>query len=763
MPYLSTDEDFLLELIDAQSENIILTTPVYVDGNIVDFEVVYGNQAAANYTRMSKTELVGARLFSNPALDQPTSMLIFSEMLKVYQTGEPLGSTYYNPVLNSNLLVTRKKFRDGVLSTTREYTREINIYQAKEQQELFNKRLTDASINGLLSTAAIRDGDGEIEDFIILSINPAFTRILGMTEEQVVGKRYLSLFPLAKQHGLFDANVQVVNTGVPARKQFYYKDGLLDAWFDISITTFGKGFLATFTDITESVQHKKAAEEFANYLQNIINTSLTGITVLEPVYRDNHNITDFRIKLANKSFTRYANTTDESLVGSLLSTYFPGYVDTPVFPQYVASILSGVQQQNETHYHKDGLDLWLDVRSTKFGDDLLVTFHDYTHLKKLQENFRLSAERLNAVFNASQSGMFTFSPILDALGEITDFRFVIVNRTLSSYVGQPPENLEGDLGSKWFPGYLTNGVFEMYRDSYLTGKTNRRNFHYNVDGINVYLDLMSTRVGNELLVTFTDFTPLKRLQLQMEEKMEELERSNRKLEDFAHAASHDLKEPIRKIQFFTDKLRKVFGNMDDNAANTFNKLELASTRMRLLIDDLLEYSHVSIVADLDDMVDLNQVVATVIEDLELMVQEKHATIQVDELPVIPGHKRQLQQLFQNLVSNALKYHHKASPPHVTISYCAVQDSVQQPEALLREHTQYHKISIADNGIGFEQRYAGQIFQMFQRLHGNSEFKGTGVGLAIVQKVVENHHGYIEAEGRPGEGATFDVYLPVELV
>ena len=232
--------------------------------------------------------------------------------------------------------------------------------------------------------------------------------------------------------------------------------------------------------------------------------------------------------------------------------------------------------------------------------------------------------------------------------------------------------------------------------------------------------------------------------------IKELNRSNSHLEEFAHAASHDLKEPIRKIQFFTQHLKDQLNPLQESQLRSFSRIEKATERMGNLIDDLLLYSHVSQRPHEMEVVDLNEKIQFVLEDLELDIQEKYATIRFEDLPVIKGYRRQLQQLFQNLISNALKYSKNDVPPVIEISASQLIDNGQH----------YHVITVKDNGIGFEQVYAEKIFQMFTRLHGKSEYSGTGVGLSIAKKVVENHNGYISAVSSPGVGTTFNVHFPV---
>ncbi|GAA4324571.1 sensor histidine kinase [Flaviaesturariibacter amylovorans] len=244
---------------------------------------------------------------------------------------------------------------------------------------------------------------------------------------------------------------------------------------------------------------------------------------------------------------------------------------------------------------------------------------------------------------------------------------------------------------------------------------------------------------------------------------QELKRSNNNLEEFAYAASHDMKEPIRKIHFFADRLRgELQPQLSDNQRLLFERLESASRRMGALIDDLLTYSQATRGAAEQETIDLNRRLEQVLHDLELEIEQKGARVQVGPLPTLRGNGRQFQQLFQNLVSNALKYSRPGVPPVVEIRAGRLPGSdplVQQylPEA--GNPPFVHHVEVADNGIGFEQSDAERIFNMFTRLHGNAEYRGTGVGLSIVRKVVDNHGGHIWADSRPGEGTTFHILLP----
>lgn len=243
---------------------------------------------------------------------------------------------------------------------------------------------------------------------------------------------------------------------------------------------------------------------------------------------------------------------------------------------------------------------------------------------------------------------------------------------------------------------------------------------------------------------------------------EELKRSNENLEEFAYAASHDMKEPIRKIHFFSDRLKNSLnGSLSEEQTGYFHRVQTAANRMSTLIDDLLLYSQFSRGANLQENIDLNELATLVMEDLDLEREEKNANITIGQLPVVKGHRRQLQQLFQNLVGNSLKYSKPGIHPVICITCSTVSgDAVPASLANGDGGQTCYLLQFKDNGIGFEQLDAERIFNVFTRLHGNAEYKGTGVGLSIVRKVVENHRGAIEAESSSGEGATFNVYLPV---
>lgn len=259
-----------------------------------------------------------------------------------------------------------------------------------------------------------------------------------------------------------------------------------------------------------------------------------------------------------------------------------------------------------------------------------------------------------------------------------------------------------------------------------------------------------------ILVAFEDVTEARRAARELQRYAGELERSNRELEEFAHAASHDLQEPLRKIGTFSDRLTR---SVDEEALGADARLYLerigvAVSRMQTRIDDLLRLARVGRERPRPELLDLGAVLASALDDLGSELPED-ATVEVTELPPVVADRVRMELLFQNLLGNAAKYRRPDVPLSIGVrgESVAAGDPEERPGVL---------ISVEDNGIGFEPRYAERIFGAFQRLHGRSEYEGSGVGLSICRRIVEQHGGTIRAHGRPGQGARFDIWLPATV-
>jgi PAS domain S-box-containing protein len=258
-----------------------------------------------------------------------------------------------------------------------------------------------------------------------------------------------------------------------------------------------------------------------------------------------------------------------------------------------------------------------------------------------------------------------------------------------------------------------------------------------------------------------DLTARRLAEEQLRRYSAELEFQNQELQQFAYAAAHDMKEPLRKLRFYnTSALDSLKGRMSEKEERFLTRARDAAERMQILIDDLLTYSKASMEGEASDWVDLSEVVAEAQIICQDTIEDTGTLIEVGDLPVVWGITFQLRQLFENLLGNSLKYRDPERVPMIRISS---ERNYYLPDGSLardRDTREYFKITIEDNGLGFEQERAGRIFDIFQRLDSRKEIGGTGIGLAICKRVLQNHKGFILAKGSPGKGAQFMVYLPV---
>lgn len=316
-----------------------------------------------------------------------------------------------------------------------------------------------------------------------------------------------------------------------------------------------------------------------------------------------------------------------------------------------------------------------------------------------------------------------------------------------------------------FKGYRTGAVDYIYKPvnpALLRAKVGvfvdlyRKNYQLLVQeqklkAINRSLEMeINERRASEEMVT--------QLNQQLMQNIHLLETANRELDRFAFMASHDLQEPLRKIRTFGDLLGMKFKDQLDSEAKTYiSRIQNAAERMQTLIKDILAFSRVSDEKENFVRSDLNQIIQEVLVDLDSTVQEKQAVINVEVFPQIDVNPGLIRPLFFNLIGNALKYSRKDVLPVIYIRN--IQPGAPKKEAVAE--IGYCRITIEDNGIGFDQVYAEQVFDMFRRLHVNKDYEGTGIGLALCKKIVEKHHGFISAESTPNVGSVFTVTLPVE--
>jgi len=371
--------------------------------------------------------------------------------------------------------------------------------------------------------------------------------------------------------------------------------------------------------------------------------------------------------------------------------------------------------------------------------------HQIYTLKSADHSYRVFIEKMS-------EGAVT----LNSQGDIQ-----YCNSSFASMIDRPLANVMGEP----FIHFVTEGSKNYFKELVQEGWNNDCKgeiwLHRGDQGrvpVQLSLTALDLENGMSLSIIITDLTVQKATQKQLKDNNRELEASNNDLQQFASVASHDLQEPLRKIQVFSNLIREKQAELTPDLNTYLGKIIDSSARMRALIIDILTYSRLSAKNITRQPVDLYELVNELRCDLEIVIQEKNATITIDPLPVIPANKGQIRQLFQNIISNALKFSKPGLPPRIDISCKYLSEkSFDSAEAT---GGPFCVIRIKDNGIGFDKKYASNIFALFERLNTKDAYSGTGIGLAIAKKIVDKHNGLITATGKEGDGAEFMIILPV---
>lgn len=387
----------------------------------------------------------------------------------------------------------------------------------------------------------------------------------------------------------------------------------------------------------------------------------------------------------------------------------------------------------------------------------LATFADITEQRLSEEALRTSKDLLSSVLRSSLDGIMVLTSVRDQNGRIVDFEWLLANPQAEELIDRSAEELVGEHLLDKLPGHETSGLFENYVDVVESGEPIEREVFYDWDGIQGWLRVAATKLNDGLAVTFRDITERKEAAQEMEKTNAELEERNRALREFAYIASHDLQEPLRKITAFADLMREDYEEaVDETGEYYLERMQDAAQRMSGLITDLLEYSRVTTQAKPFEEVDLNTIARNVRSDLEFRIRDVDGQVEIGDLPTIEADSTQIRQLLQNLISNGLKFHRSDVPPVVRVTAdIEEREAPDDPDRTVP----WCVLQVEDNGIGMKKKYLDRIFVPFKRLHGRSQFEGTGMGLAICHRIAERHEGTIEVDSEPDEGTTFTISIP----
>ena len=508
-----------------------------------------------------------------------------------------------------------------------------------------------------------------------------------------------------------------------------------------------------------------------NGMATHLQETLGELRLLSRVARDTKNmviITDphGRVQWVNAAYERLTGYELSECIG-----YKPGDLlqgeNTDL--QTVAFMREQLQKQKGfnveiINYSRTGAEYWVAIEVEPLYDDLGGLTHfiaietDITERKRSEQLIHAAQLRKSAILQASLDGLIS----IDEQGDIIEFNPAsegIFGYTEDEVLGRSMADLiiPEEIRAAHTAGFER---FLLSRESRILGqRLELSGQRSNGEVFPLELAIIAVDLDDEVVFTafMRDITERKAGEDSLKKYASELERSNRELQDFAYVASHDLQEPLRKIQAFGSRLESRYkSSLDDRGQMYVGSMQNAAGRMQVLINDLLDFSRVATKARPFVAVDLQTVLENVLSDLEIRIAETDAKIVVPEpLPTLEGDLVQMRQILQNLIGNALKFRKPDVPPVVEITLGVVPDEIK--EQLSGED--FFCLEVRDNGIGFDNKYTDKIFQIFQRLHGRSEYVGTGVGLAICRKIAERHGGVIEAHGELGKGSVFSIYLP----
>ena len=506
-----------------------------------------------------------------------------------------------------------------------------------------------------------------------------------------------------------------------------------------------------------SLKSEVAVREFTQtLLKNVLDNSPNGILAYASIRNSANEIIDFKCLLANAASLNEAQKNESEVVGKNLLEVFPS-TKQQLFDIFKEVVTVG-KPISVDNYSQVGFIQWYSITVIKLDDGFVVT---YTNITEQREKIILVKERELVLKEAevlANMGSWKWTAHTDEMIWSDGLSRILGNieagkRSWNTFVEcAHPDDKEMLLN------FITNAKnkLEEFRMEYRCIINNTiRNFYIMVT--------TETEIekGN-ILGVVVDITDLRQKEQELNLINNDLRRSNEDLEQFAYVASHDLQEPLRKIRAFGDLLVVKYSNQIENiGADYIQRMQSAAARMQVLIYDLLAFSRVSQKSFHTQQVNLNTIAAEVVDDLEHQILHENATIQVGELPSLKGDSIQLKRLLQNLISNAIKFHKKNEPSRVNIQ--AVQFTLADQQKYFPSapsDTKYISFMVEDNGIGFDPQYTEQIFNIFQRLHGRMDFEGTGIGLAICKKIINNHRGIIVAEGLENIGSKFIVTLPL---
>ena len=655
----------------------------------------------------------------------------------------------------------------------------------------------NSSRNAIVAFKTIRDNDHKVIDFTFQTANHATNRLLGKEQDDYFGKSFKKEGGILALNGLFDKFVRVLQQDSVLHEDIAVPGE--ETWYEVSAVKMMDGIVATYIDITA----KKQAEQKLRKNYNELISVKENLKNLNADLEDNVAERTRELSASEERFRLVSQATNDAIwdwdfvnnkvwwndsfftiFGYPKGEYDRAFWLSNIHPDEQAAVSNSIftainngERQWSTEYRfkkADGQYANILDRAYVLHDEfqtpyrMLGSMLDVTDLKKAEEEVASNIARRKFLAESMPLAVLT----ANAAKEVE-----FVNRHFETYTGIPAGHaLKGDwkkslhpddlaeLNKAWDAAGIDGSDFNLEVRIRLTnGK-----YHWNLLRAKARKDAQNTL--EDWVITNTDINEQKVINEVLEQKVIQrtaelqktniaLENSNNDLQQFASVASHDLQEPLRKIHMFSKLIKdKYTEQLEAEARDYLDRVLNASMRMRSLITDILNFSRLSASSYHFERTNLNEIIEAILDDLEIAILEKKAVINIDPLPemeLVPG---QIRQVFQNLISNSLKFVAPDRTPVITIENKRVRD--KSFNSTIDENGPFCIISVKDNGIGFDEQFKNTIFTLFQRLHSKDKFEGSGIGLAITKKIIDKHKGLITAASTSGEGATFFLLLPV---
>ncbi len=670
--------------------------------------------------------------------------IITTDMSKLTKSQNGIPTSKKGPP--SSLSSTPKKYRRSAAAKNPDETRSKRAEETREQltveQEL---DILQALINGAKNSHLVYLD----RDFNFVRVNETYAQTCGYRPAEMIGKNHFALYPDSENEAIF---ARVRETGVPVEfhdKPFEFPDqperGV--TYWDWSLTPVKDsdgqvtGLIFSLFETTAVKRAEEALHEAHRKTVSILDSISDGFNSFDR---------EWRYSYVNPSAARILRTTPEALLGRSVWEVWPKAAETRFGAAFLRAVAENVFVQVEEFY-PEPLNLWLEARCYPSAEGLSVFFTDITARKQAEEALRESEEQFRSLADSIPNLAWWAS---------SDGYIIWYNRRWYEYTGTTPEQMAGWGWQSVHDPKVLPKVLERWKASIATGEAFDMDFPLRgADGV---FRSFLTRVfplkdsaGRVLrwFGTNTDISALKQaeeeknLALQVaQERAAELEAAIKELEGFSYSVSHDLRAPIRHMASFSALLKEeAWPVLGEESRKLLTTIIAASKRMGILVDDLLEFAKMGRKDMLRRPVDLGQLIQEIIDSFAAETKGRKITWVVEKLPQVSGDLEMLRLVFINLISNAVKFTQKRSEASIEIGYADTGGE--------------HVIYVKDNGIGFDMTYYDKLYRVFHRLHSDSEFEGTGIGLANVQRIVNRHKGKVWAESKVGEGATFYISLP----